>query len=230
MTFTQRQNTRINELDFQLLSAVATRKIHKAEKALLSGAYIETHELQMGQSPLQMACVIKHRDMVDLLLRHGANVNSPNFLERTPIHETAANGNLEIAQTLVRHGADLNALDNDGNPPHFYTIIHPKIAIFEYFIELGANLKQQNFYGQTILDYFFMLQDKSVEHGQLALRIYQILGWDPVKTLFRGQTLSGALEDSPKALQVIRQYIADQTGSQLTRGNGGATDKGGRAL
>ncbi len=222
MNITQRQQARINELDFQLIEAVATRKIKAAEKALLRGAYIETHEPQMGQPLLQMACVIKHREMAELMLRHGANVNSSNFLERTPLHETAACGNLEIAQLLVNHGADLTALDNDGNPPHFYTVITPNITIFEYLVELGANLKQQDFYGRTILDYLVMFEEKSAEHGQLALRIYQILGWDPVKTLYRGQTLTELLADAPEALKVVRQYIANQPESPLTRHYGGS--------
>ena len=57
---------------------------------------------------------------VDLLIRHGADVNVPNREGSTPLH-VAASSRLALESTIVRlllrHGANVDATDNEGRTP-----------------------------------------------------------------------------------------------------------------
>ncbi|MFE4924304.1 ankyrin repeat domain-containing protein [Streptomyces sp. NPDC056661] len=55
--------------------------------------------------------------VLDRLLAGGGEVNLPNFLQRTPLHEAAEFQRIDNLRLLLQHGADLNALDEHGHTP-----------------------------------------------------------------------------------------------------------------
>jgi len=53
---------------------------------------------------------------VQLLLEHGANVNSQNNYDHgTPLHRAWESKNLEIVRLLLDHGADVHIRSEDGS-------------------------------------------------------------------------------------------------------------------
>jgi hypothetical protein len=44
--------------------------------------------------------------MTELLLAHGANVNTPSEYHSTPLYTAYCRDNVEIGKILLRHGAD----------------------------------------------------------------------------------------------------------------------------
>ena len=77
----------------------------------------ETHS-----TPLHIASS-KDKDsvfFVDLLIRHGADVNAPNRDGSTPLH-MAASSRLALESTIVclllLHGANIDAMDSKGRTP-----------------------------------------------------------------------------------------------------------------
>jgi 26S proteasome non-ATPase regulatory subunit 10 len=62
-----------------------------------------------GDSPLHIAAMAGHKDIVVLLLAKGADINARANLGRTPLHWAAWNGHYEVARILVAHGANVNA-------------------------------------------------------------------------------------------------------------------------
>ncbi|KAI0286158.1 ankyrin repeat-containing domain protein [Russula brevipes] len=56
-------------------------------------------------------------DVVDLLLRHKADVDARGSLNWTPLHWVSSRGNVKVAQLLLEHGADINALSTAHNMP-----------------------------------------------------------------------------------------------------------------
>lgn len=64
--------------------------------------------------PIHVASLKGHAEIVKLLLRHGAAVDSLNFCNQTPLMYTifgSSSGRVEVAKVLISQGANLNAID-----------------------------------------------------------------------------------------------------------------------
>ena len=83
-------------------------------------------------TPLHLAVLHNHQDVVEYLLAQGADVNAKTSTGITPLHEAAQNGNKEITELLLAHGANINAVDNQGWTPmaRAQKWSHPEIAAF----------------------------------------------------------------------------------------------------
>ena len=57
------------------------------------------------------------RDVIDFLVKHGAELNSPNAQGNPPLHQSILDGYRVIAKNLVRKGADINARNSAGHTP-----------------------------------------------------------------------------------------------------------------
>lgn len=58
--------------------------------------------------------------LVELLLQFGANVDSRNDEDRTPLHFASSHGEEKIAEILIQYGADINAASAlNSTPIHF---------------------------------------------------------------------------------------------------------------
>ena len=78
-----------------------------------------------AMTPLHWAARVGHKEVAELLIATGADVNAIDQLGRTgwaawhvtPLHEAAYHGHKEIAELLITAGADVNAKDEDGDTP-----------------------------------------------------------------------------------------------------------------
>ena len=67
-----------------------------------------------GRTALHMAAHQNHRQLCDLLLKHGANVNRGDKRDRTALHYAASCLNEDVVSLLLAKQADPNAQDKDG--------------------------------------------------------------------------------------------------------------------
>ena len=70
-----------------------------------------------GEPLLFLAVKQGDKEMVELLLAQGADVNAPATGGYTPLHVAAQNGQEEIIVLLLKNKADINAVTNDGQSP-----------------------------------------------------------------------------------------------------------------
>ncbi|XP_005912777.1 oxysterol-binding protein-related protein 1 isoform X2 [Haplochromis burtoni] len=70
-----------------------------------------------GWTPLHLACSFGHRDVVEELLKAGADVNLQNNLGDTPLHKAAYAGRKEIVLLLLRYDACANIINGTAQIP-----------------------------------------------------------------------------------------------------------------
>ena len=72
-----------------------------------------------GASPLHLAVVLGHQDIIQLLLDNGASIDikAKDQPEGTPLQWAAFFAKQDITEFLVKAGADINAKDKNGCTP-----------------------------------------------------------------------------------------------------------------
>ena len=72
------------------------------------GLYVDAPGF-LKETPLHLASKNGFKDLVDILVKSGGNVNAQNFPKReTPLHLAAQNGHQYIAEYLIQHGSKVN--------------------------------------------------------------------------------------------------------------------------
>eukprot|EP00927_Polykrikos_kofoidii_P050034 TRINITY_DN43995_c0_g1_i1.p1 TRINITY_DN43995_c0_g1~~TRINITY_DN43995_c0_g1_i1.p1 ORF type:complete len:517 (+),score=116.26 TRINITY_DN43995_c0_g1_i1:66-1616(+) len=74
---------------------------------------LEDHQ---KNTPLSEAACFGEKEIVDLLLQHGAHPNSQNEQGRTPVWRATYNGHEEVVQLLLEKGGDPSIENNQGEP------------------------------------------------------------------------------------------------------------------
>ncbi|XP_078070327.1 poly [ADP-ribose] polymerase tankyrase-1 isoform X1 [Mustelus asterias] len=99
-----------------LLQAAKEADLTKVKKSLaleiINFKHPQTHE-----TPLHCAVASQHpkrKQVTELLLRKGANVNEKNKDFLTPLHVAAERAHNDVVEVLHKHGAKINALDTLG--------------------------------------------------------------------------------------------------------------------
>jgi len=62
-----------------------------------------------GFTPLYHAAFNSHKEIVELLIAKGADVNGKDIWGHTSLHLAAIKGHKELAELLIANGADVNA-------------------------------------------------------------------------------------------------------------------------
>ena len=105
-----------------------------------------------GWTPLHSAVRQGHREIVELLIANGTDVNSRDSTGKSSLHDAALEGHKEIVELLIIKGADLNAESGYyGTPLHVAAGIGHK-EIVELLISNGANVNVKDGFGRTPLD------------------------------------------------------------------------------
>ncbi|XP_078254114.1 oxysterol-binding protein-related protein 1 isoform X1 [Rhinoraja longicauda] len=68
----------------------------------------------LGWAPLHLACYFGHKDVVEELLKIGADVNVVNDVGDTPLHRAAYTGRKELVLLLLQYSADAGVINGDG--------------------------------------------------------------------------------------------------------------------
>ncbi|CAK4931935.1 unnamed protein product, partial [Aphanomyces euteiches] len=58
-------------------------------------------------TPLYVASSEGHRDIVEVLVAHGASVTTRDMYGQTPLYVASRAGHLDVAKVLVAHGASV---------------------------------------------------------------------------------------------------------------------------
>jgi len=122
--------------------AVGTGNIEAVKKHLAAGTDVNAND--GGWTPLWYAADEGHKEIVELLIAKGADVNAKNKGDVTPLYGAARSGRKEIAELLIAKGADVNARDDVGRIPLHSATGGDHKEIVELLIAKGADVNAKN--------------------------------------------------------------------------------------
>ncbi|OBT38706.1 hypothetical protein VE00_10952 [Pseudogymnoascus sp. WSF 3629] len=107
--------------------------------------YKQDNEFDLrGRTPLQEATMQGSKEIVELLLEHGANINSPPVggSGATALQYAAMQGFLGIAHLLLENGAEVNAppAEDDGRTALEGAAEHGRIDMVQLLLNAGAEI------------------------------------------------------------------------------------------
>ncbi|MBN2582317.1 MAG: ankyrin repeat domain-containing protein [Planctomycetes bacterium] len=92
-----------------------------------------------GETPLYLASLHGRLEVVQLLLRRGAEYEGACF---SPMHGAVKGGHLEVARTLLGYGLDPNAFEMKGPPPPLVTAVEKRdMPMIRLLLESGARVQ-----------------------------------------------------------------------------------------
>lgn len=104
-----------------------------------------------GKSPLHMATGWGQKEIVNFLLKEGANINALNNQGGTPLHVAASRNQPECAAILLDAGAEIESVRVEGSvTPLAIAVFKNNLEAAEFFLSRGADLNARVMNGVTI--------------------------------------------------------------------------------
>ncbi|MGK7935608.1 MAG: ankyrin repeat domain-containing protein [Xenococcaceae cyanobacterium] len=110
-------------------------------------------------SPLFLAAFHGCKDICELLLANGANINAVDDRDETPLHQAAMNGHQDVVELLIANGAQIEPLAKDGSTPLYLAAWSRHKNIAQLLLDRGAVME---------VDIAVMLGDYELVNDYLA--------------------------------------------------------------
>ncbi|KAM6939160.1 oxysterol-binding protein-related protein 1 [Lycodopsis pacificus] len=110
----------------QFLQFARNGDLRGIQRLLMSTIREETHinincrgkrKSNLGWTPLHLACYFGHKDVVEELLKAGADVNLPNNVGDSPLHKAAFTGRKEVVMLLLHYDACATVINGTAQIP-----------------------------------------------------------------------------------------------------------------
>ena len=114
---------------------------------------------RVDESPLMMAALKGHAELVQRLIARGADVNKPGW---TPLHYAATGGHAAIIAMLLDAHAYIDAESPNGTTPLMMASQYGTAAAVRQLLEAGADASLKNQLGLSAQDFAFRAQRQDV--------------------------------------------------------------------
>lgn len=128
-------------LEKEIIKAAKSGAAGRVQELLKLDAALLGAKDSDGSTPLHCATWKGHQAVVEVLIKHGADVNARNENEHwgtTPLHAAAHGNQRAIAELLIANGADIHALNLNGRTPLEETEFHKAKPIANLLKQHGA--------------------------------------------------------------------------------------------
>ncbi|MGX5609852.1 ankyrin repeat domain-containing protein [Bacillus cereus] len=110
-----------------------------------------------GQTPVMIACMHRHYDVVEYLIACGAHIKATSSKEVMGILNILNDGNLKLIQLLLEHGLNLYEIIKKENP--FYYVSN--CESINFLLEFGMNINERNRFNKN--DYASLHFSKTID-------------------------------------------------------------------
>lgn len=125
-----------------------------AEPDLEKEGCVKVHgELTDGATALWVAAGVGRRNIVKMLLQHGAQVDHCTKKGSTPLRAACFEGRLDVIQYLIEHGANVCTANMYNNTCVMIAAYKNYTDVLQYLLEKGAKVNEQAQCGASALYY-----------------------------------------------------------------------------
>lgn len=118
---------------------------------------------RQNETPLMMACIKGHLDLVKRLIKLGADINREGW---TPLHYAASADTpqtLEIIKLLLEESAYIDAASPNGSTPLMLAAQYSSEAVVKLLLEEGADITLRNQRNMTAADFAKLVDRRYME-------------------------------------------------------------------
>lgn len=123
----------------------------EALTAMIAGMDVNLRDKQSNTTALEHAVRNSNREMVQLLLASGANVNLKNASGETPLMMLDDDATSDLIWDLINKGAKVNLQDDAGDTALMQATTQNNLEALKTLIDAGAKVDLRNKRGQTAL-------------------------------------------------------------------------------
>lgn len=138
-----------------LRDAVMRGDVARVQSAIAAGARADARG-DMGQTLVHLAVVAgtARKDMLEILVKHGADVNAADATHLTALHYAVAQRPVHVVEALLDCGADPNA-GGDAHPPVLIWAVELRVSprIVACLLKAGAMPDAKDRYGISAREY-----------------------------------------------------------------------------
>ena len=131
-----------------LFQASEVGNVAEVKRLLAEGANVNARSKDTKDTPLHVAST---KEVAVLLLACGANVNTANNYDNTPLHIASFYGHKDVIRVLLAGGADINARDNDGKTPLHVASFYDHKEVVLVLLAGGSDINAVDNSGKTPL-------------------------------------------------------------------------------
>ncbi|KAJ3103795.1 PR domain zinc finger protein 4 [Phlyctochytrium bullatum] len=169
--------------------SISADRLDVARFLLKKGADTDCRWESDGASPLVKAAAKGNLVLAQLLLEHGADIESRSD-GWTPLHTAAAAGHAEFVRFLLRKGASVETVDNvdyEHDKPIHLAAKFGRLEVVQVLVENGANIKGTGTNGETPLGWAAFMGG---DHHVAVIRFLVEIGAD-INEILKGGILGG---------------------------------------
>jgi uncharacterized protein len=170
---------------FGILEAVLLNDVDLARHRLDEGADPDTGEHRYYGTILMNAAELGYREMVNLLVDRGANMEATDDLGQTALMVAADAGRLEIVTQLIDRGAKIDTVDWCGGSALAHAAIQGRLAVVALLLSRGA---KRSVPVAVALDDVGLVKDE-LRNGADADNVYFGCGRLPMLAVRRGNAV-----------------------------------------
>lgn len=124
----------------KLVDAAQKGRLKTLEKLIKQGGSVNGITHGRGGRPLCAAAAEDHLGCVQLLLKSGAEVDSPNAYGATALHDASYHGSLASAKELLDCGAKPDSTDQNGATPLMAACAAGHVGVVKLLLDHGAKV------------------------------------------------------------------------------------------